>query len=176
MREVFMYQFKSKLFILGLSAFLLFQTLIQNVMASNTIYLTRHAEKQSDGTSNPALTPLGNERSQNIAKLIKGKNITHIFSTNYKRTMQTAQPSADLHKLTIERYDPRKLSEFASTLKELKGTILVVGHSNTTPLFVNKIIGFDKYPAIDDHNNSNLYIITIIDDTISAVLLKINHN
>jgi len=54
-------------------------------------------------------------------------------------------------------------------------TVLVVGHSNSTPLFVNKIIEKEKYATINDTNNSNLYIVTIINNSVLDSLLKINH-
>jgi len=54
-------------------------------------------------------------------------------------------------------------------------TVLVVGHSNTTPQFVNKIIGKEEYIDIDDLNNSNLYIVTIINGVKTAILLKIEY-
>ena len=53
-------------------------------------------------------------------------------------------------------------------------TILVVGHSNTTNVFANKVLGFDKYEEIKDNNNSNLYIVTLTDKKASSVLLKID--
>ena len=53
-------------------------------------------------------------------------------------------------------------------------TVLIVGHSNTTNVFANKILGIDKYNQINDDNNSNLYIVTIIDEKMTSILLKIN--
>ena len=53
-------------------------------------------------------------------------------------------------------------------------TVLVVGHSNTTNVFANKVLGVEKYDKINDSNNSNLYIVTLIDGKPSAILLKIN--
>jgi len=53
-------------------------------------------------------------------------------------------------------------------------TVLVVGHSNTTNVFANKVLGEEKYDEINDSNNSNLYIVTVIDGKPSAILLKIN--
>ena len=53
-------------------------------------------------------------------------------------------------------------------------TVLVVGHSNTTNVFVNKILGIEKYDEINDNNNSNLYIVTISNGKSSSILLKIN--
>jgi broad specificity phosphatase PhoE len=49
--------------------------------------------------------------------------------------------------------------EFAHNTKGK--TVLVVGHSNTTPAFVNAVLGEKKYDNIDDNNNANLYIVSI---------------
>ena len=55
--------------------------------------------------------------------------------------------------------------------QETKGkTVLVVGHSNTTPAFVNKILAEEKYKDIDDNNNANLYIVTISGDEKTSIL------
>jgi 2,3-bisphosphoglycerate-dependent phosphoglycerate mutase len=51
---------------------------------------------------------------------------------------------------------------------------LVVGHSNTTNVFANKVLGLEQYKQINDRNNSNLYIVTVIGEKASSVLLKIN--
>jgi bisphosphoglycerate-dependent phosphoglycerate mutase len=53
--------------------------------------------------------------------------------------------------------------------------VLVVGHSNTTPFFANKILGKDLYKEIEDDNNSNLYIVTVSKNGATSVVLKINH-
>jgi hypothetical protein len=41
-------------------------------------------------------------------------------------------------------------------------------------VFANKVLGEEKYDEINDSNNSNLYIVTVIDGKPSAILLKIN--
>lgn len=43
-------------------------------------------------------------------------------------------------------------------------TVLIVGHSNTTPKFVNDLLGEVKYQDIADNNNANLYKVTITND------------
>ena len=50
--------------------------------------------------------------------------------------------------------------EFAAATKGK--TILIVGHSNTTPVFVNKILGEAKYKNMNDDDNASLYIVTIV--------------
>ena len=53
-------------------------------------------------------------------------------------------------------------------------TVLVVGHSNTTPAFVNTVLKERKYPDIDDNNNGNLYVVTIVGETITVQLYHYN--
>jgi 2,3-bisphosphoglycerate-dependent phosphoglycerate mutase len=122
---------------------------------------------------NPNLTEKGVDRAINWSKTFEHINFDYIYSTNYNRTVQTALPTAKRKNLEIRFYDPSDL--FNEEFKALtKGkTVLIVGHSNTTPQFANKILATKKYSDIDDRNNSNLYILTISNTAISDILLKI---
>ena len=51
--------------------------------------------------------------------------------------------------------------------------VLIVGHSNTIPNFVNGLIEKDFYDQIDDLNNSNLYLVNICDNNVFHQLLYI---
>ncbi len=148
-------------------------TMAKVAFAENTIYLIRHAEKQSDGTSNPGLTPLGELRAKNIAQFLVDKKVTHIFSTDYQRTLQTAQPSASLLNISIEKYEPAKMAEFSAKLKSLKGNSLVVGHSNTTP-YLAYLLGGETFGSIDESEFDRLYQIDLKDGLVSSQLLKSN--
>ena len=142
---------------------------------TTTYYLIRHAEKVRSNAKNknPNLTEKGVDRAINWSKTFEHINFDYIFSTNYKRTIQTALPTAKRKNLEIQFYDPSDLfnDEFRAQTKGK--TVLIVGHSNTTPQFVNKILEVEKYPEMDDRNNANLYIITISNNNISDILLKI---
>ena len=52
--------------------------------------------------------------------------------------------------------------------------VLIVGHSNTIPNFVNELINDQVYDQIDDLNNSNLYVVNLCDSSISHSLIKVN--
>ncbi len=142
-----------------------------------TYYFIRHAEKsRTDSTDkNPNLTEKGNKRAKNWSVVFKNITFDFVYSTNYNRTIQTATPTAKNNNLEIQFYNPRELYNKEFKLKTTGKTVLVVGHSNTTPHFVNKVLDKEKYLAIDDGNNSNLYIVTIVDNQISTILLKIEH-
>lgn len=124
-------------------------------------YLIRHAEKDRSNSNNkdPHLTEKGLIRAKNWAKTLKHVQFDVVYSTNYNRTKETAQPIADAQQLEITYYDPRRIN-LKHFLKDTRGkTVFVVGHSNTIPNLVNSLIDKKKYNSIEDTNNSNLYIV-----------------
>tara|TARA_R110001583_G_scaffold21479_2_gene81632 strand:+ start:7967 stop:8467 length:501 start_codon:yes stop_codon:yes gene_type:complete len=141
-----------------------------------TYYFIRHSEKVRKHTSdgNPKLSKKGSKRAKNWSVAFENIPFDIIYATNYKRTIETATPTSKSKNLEIQFYDPKKL--YNDEFKEhTKGkTVLIVGHSNTTPQFVNKVLGSKKYADIEDNNNSNLYILTVTNNSISDILLKID--
>lgn len=140
-------------------------------------YFIRHAEKEitNKADKNPQLTQIGLNRATYWSQVFQNIFFDEVYSTNYNRTIQTALPTAKTNKLEISNYNPRDLFN-DDFIKDTKGkTVLVVGHSNTTPQFVNKILGYAKYHEMDETNFSNLYIITITDNIVTDTLLKIDY-
>jgi broad specificity phosphatase PhoE len=120
-----------------------------------TIYLVRHAEKATG--KNPSLTEAGQQRSKDLAAFFKTKNVTEIFSTDYRRTQQTAAPTAKQASRGVGSYSHKKLEEIAEQVKKKKGVILIVGHSNTTPELA-KILGGDPgEPIVEAWEYDRLY-------------------
>jgi phosphohistidine phosphatase SixA len=98
-----------------------------------TIYLLRHAEKQADGSKDPALTDTGKTRSKKMAKWLQDKNVTDVWSSDYIRTRDTAGPLITELGLQLHIYDPSDLEDLAMQLTKRRHNAVVVGHSNTTP-------------------------------------------
>ena len=143
---------------------------------TTTYYFIRHAEKDRTDPSdkNPHLTETGKERAIHWSNILNEVKFDAVYSTDYNRTKETAQPTATKNHLELTIYDPNTL-DATSFMKDTKGqTVLIVGHSNTTPAFVNKILGKNKYQDIDDSNNGNLYIVIVSGDKISDQVLVIN--
>lgn len=127
------------------------------------IFLVRHAEKQTG--DDPSLTAEGQSRAETLAEILADKGLTQIYSTNTKRTLETAAPIAALTGLTVELYDPRDLDAFAADLKANPGVHLVVGHSNTTPGLA-LALGGDPGTAIDEATEyDRLYVIDLSGET-----------
>ena len=145
-------------------------------LETSTYYFIRHAEKDRTDNSdkNPYLTEKGRSRANHWSEILGNVKFDVVYSTDYNRTKETAQPTANKNNLDIKLYDPKQV-DAKLFMKENNGkTVLIVGHSNTTPAFVNSIIGQKKYKDIDDNNNGNLYIVTVLGDKISDQLLVIN--
>lgn len=141
-----------------------------------TYYLIRHAEKdRSDKTNrNPKLTEAGLQRADKWANTFKDITFDAIYSTDYNRTKETAMPTAKANNLDLKFYNPSdmKIAEF---MENTKGkTVLIVGHSNTTPIFANGLLNEKKYDMIADDNNGNLYIVTVNGATKSSTVLVVN--
>lgn len=141
-----------------------------------TYYLVRHAEKERSNPDdkNPNLTTEGLNRAENWKQILSNLVFDSVFTTNYNRTQQTILPLANYNKLTPKFYDAENLIT-QDFLEATKGkTIFIVGHSNTIPEMVNKLIGENKYQEINDAENGSLFIVTIIGSEVSEQLLIIN--
>lgn len=131
-----------------------------------TYYLIRHAEKDRKDSKNrnPNLTKAGLERAQKWAEVLKAIDFDAVYSTNYNRTLQTAKPVAENNSLEIRNYDAGKLFDKDFELETAGKTVLVVGHSNTTPQLANAILGEKRYEDIDDAENGALFIVQVFAD------------
>ena len=80
-----------------------------------TIYLVRHAEKQSD-SNDPPLTACGIQRSESLSAFFEAVPLDVVYSTDYKRTQSTAVPTARAQGLSIKSYSTQALEEMAEQL------------------------------------------------------------
>jgi len=138
---------------------------------TTTIYFIRHAEKV-DSSKNPDLSTFGLERAAHWNEIFSDIPFDAIYSTDFTRTKQTAAPTATNKKIDITLYDAKSIDFQKFKTDNLGKTVLVVGHSNTIPDFVNKLINQDVYSNIDDKTFGNLYIVTLNGDIINHLLLK----
>ena len=141
----------------------------QGVWAEQSIFLVRHAEKTKDGGKDPVLTDQGKMRAKQLAERLAAEKIKHIYSTDYNRTRMTAEPLAKKLGLKVETYNPRELGAFAEQVKKMQDNILIVGHSNTTPMMVH-LLGGDAHGDIDESEYDRLYHLKINDKKVQTTL------
>ena len=139
---------------------------------SYTIYLVRHAEKQIiEGERNPELTQCGVKRAEQLADILENVKLASVFSTNYKRTIATAKPTAQQKQLTIKNYDPRELTTISKLLINQKQSALVVGHSNTTPQ-LTQLISKQDVKKLTELEYQELYQVQITGNERTLTRLK----
>jgi len=128
-----------------------------------TYYLIRHAEKDRSNAKekDPELVETGIVRAKKWAAIFSEIELDAVYATPFKRTQQTATPTAISKKIEIQSYEPKAIykSDFKTITKGK--TVLIVGHSNSIPKLTNYLIGEEKYEEIEDSINGNLYIVTI---------------
>ncbi len=142
----------------------------------STFYFIRHAEKDRTDPENkdPELNQDGLNRAIRWAEVFDPIELNAIYSTNYERTSMTAAPTSVKKDIDITYYDAKTIDMDSFKMKNKGLSVLVVGHSNTTPNLVNKVLGMEKYQQIDDNDNSNLFIVRIIDGEATDIRLKMD--
>ncbi len=142
---------------------------------TTTIILLRHAEKDTSAPgstmmkADPVLSKAGEARAARLQEILSAYRPDKIYATRFIRTKSTVTPLAAKYKLDIQYYDPVELIAFSKSLLEEKGkTIVVVGHSNTTPALVNLLINEKKYPSLDESVYGQFWIVTILDGKASV--------
>ena len=132
-----------------------------------TIIMVRHAERASADT-NTNLSGAGADRAQELVAAVKDAGVNAIYTTEFCRTAQTAQPLANQLGLSLivqdngfpddqlsdAECDPNivvpieRLPVTIDTIEELTGEILsrnsgkvvlIVGHSNSVPQIIEEL-------------------------------------
>jgi broad specificity phosphatase PhoE len=150
------------------------------VFAQKTTYiLIRHAEKDTTTTgstmmnADPPLSKAGEARAQKLITALQAYTTDAVYSTNYKRTIHTVQPIANSINKQVIIYSPKDMNYFASQLlKEKDKTILIAGHSNTTPALVNLLIKKEEYKSLDESVYNKIFIVTITPEKTTVAITE----
>ncbi len=124
----------------------------QTEPAAASFLVVRHAEKGSDDPRDPALSATGTARAQRLAATLADVPLVAVYATAYRRTQQTARPSAEAHGLAVTTYDANaSAADVAAQLRarHRQGAVLVVGHSNTVPAIAAALCGCTTTPLGD---------------------------
>jgi len=138
--------------------------------AQRAIFVVRHAEKMDD-SKDPALSAAGKERAERLAGMLKDADVSAIYSTSFRRTMETAEPLARARHLTVTSYDPSDSTKFLARLRaeHPDDAVLVVGHSNTVPELL-RAAGLASPIEIQDSEYTNLFVVIPLDGRPATVL------
>jgi len=139
---------------------------------ATVVYLVRHAEKTQD-SDDPALRTEGVARAEALAEIMRDAGVTAVHSTDFRRTRDTAAPTAARLGLDMRGYHWDEMDALAAAIRHEGGRHLVVGHSDTTPELVGLLGGDPGAPIDEPTEYDRLYIVTLgPDGTVTTVLLR----
>ena len=128
-----------------------------------TIILVRHAEKNIEPNNpDPDISPAGQARAQELARIFADAGIKGIFATQYKRTQQTVKPLADKLGIPATVIDAKNTAELIKQIRAQHNgeVVFVAGHNNTVPEII-AALGGPQLPVIPETEFDNLYVVTI---------------
>lgn len=148
----------------------------QSAQEATTIIVMRHAEKESGKDPDPELSSEGKKRAVQLAYLFKDMPVTRLLATPFKRTQHTLANIASDKNIMVESYEPSKIPELASNLKQLSGqTVVIAGHANTAPDLVNQLLNEKKYNQLNENEFGKIWIVTLDSGKVlSCILLNTN--
>src|SRR5213595_2060484 len=142
--------------------FLLVFLAVSIASAQPVVVIVRHAEKAANGGSDPDLSSAGRARADELARILKDSGITAIFTSELKRTQETAAPTATSIGVTATVVPAKDTAALVGKLHQLSGNALVVGHGDTIPNII-KSLGINSPINIPDEDYSELLIVTLGD-------------
>lgn len=139
-----------------------------------TVILVRHAEKMTD-VEDPGLTAAGKLRAEALVGAVDTANIHTIITSQYLRTVETADPIAAITGLKPEQVPVKDADVWAKAMvKRIRRgyggkTVLIVSHSNTIPALI-AAFGAPAVGKIHENQYSDLFVLQV--DKTKASLIR----
>jgi broad specificity phosphatase PhoE len=134
-------------------------------LAQKLVIVVRHAERADGGSmaagaqTDPPLSAAGEARAQKLAAMLADAGVKAIFTTELKRTQDTARPLAAKLGLTLQTMPARDTAALVERVKRdhAADIVLIVGHSNTVPAIVKAFGGGDV--SVPDTDYDSLFVL-----------------
>ena len=130
--------------------------------AAPVIFIVRHGEKASTGGNDPDLSPERQKRADALARILKDSQITSVFVTEFKRTQETAVPTASAAHVSPTVIPANDIGALVEKLRALNGNALVVGHGNTIPDLL-KALGIATPVSIPEDDYTEIFVVSVGD-------------
>lgn len=127
--------------------------------AQRTVILVRHAEK-ADDSKDTALSEAGRARAGKLAGMLAGAGVTAIYSSEYRRTRETAEPLASALRIPVQSFPADDAAGLVRRLRDRHAgdIVLIVGHSNTLPKLL-ELLGHPAGETIADDDFGSVFVI-----------------
>lgn len=130
--------------------------------AAPIVFIVRHGEKASVGGKDPELSAEGHKRADALSNILKDSQIAAVFVTEFKRTQETAAPTAKAAHLTPIVVPANDTGALVEKLRSLNGNALIVGHGNTIPDLL-KALGIATAVNIPEDDYTEIFAVILGD-------------
>ena len=148
-----------------------------NRCSLHSIILVRHAEKETQGSPDPDLSPRGRIRAQRLAVVLGRTAVTRLVATEFKRTQETLEPLAERLGKPIEVRAAAKTDDLVRELEAAPAgsTTVVATHANVLPTIVRELGGVSlpglaKDGTLEDDDYSRIVVLSIGCDTKASLV------
>ena len=104
------------------------------------------------------ISEAGRARAESLATILKDAEISAIYTTEFKRTQETAAPLAKALHVEPAVIPAKDGASLVAQLRASSGNVLVVGHGNTIPDLL-KTLGITTPINIADNDYDNLFVV-----------------
>ncbi len=127
--------------------------------ATRIVILARHAEKAPG--DDPDLNEAGHQRARTLAHVLSAWPVDAIYTSQFKRTRQTAEPLSEATGVGAEVVEARDMNALLERIHSGDGrAIVVIGHSNTVP-GIARALGAPGVKDIPEEGYDDLLIVTV---------------
>jgi phosphohistidine phosphatase SixA len=135
--------------------------------AQQLVFLVRHAERADGGAppagmqgpADPELSAEGRARAERLAAMLAGAGVTRIIVSEFRRTLQTAEPLAKQLGFPPDRVPAADVAGLATRLGAARDdVVLIVGHSNSVPAIIAALGGPALTIAETDYGNLFVFV------------------
>jgi broad specificity phosphatase PhoE len=136
--------------------------LVTGANAAPVVFIVRHAEKANTGGKDPELSVQGQKRAEALANILKDSQIAAVFVTEFKRTQETAAPTARTAHVSPTVIPANDIAVIVEKLRTLNGNALVVGHGNTIPDLL-RALGIATAVSIPEDDYAEIFVVLLGD-------------
>jgi broad specificity phosphatase PhoE len=108
------------------------------------------------------LSVAGQKRAEALRRILKDSQITALFVTEFKRTQETAAPTAKAAHVNPPVAPANDVAGLAAKVRALSGDALVVGHGKTIPDLM-KALGITTPITIPEDDYSEIFVVSLHD-------------
>ena len=132
------------------------------VPAPLTVFVVRHAERGTDDPRDPALSEAGRRRASELARVLGDAGVTHLFSSEFRRTRETLEPLARQAGLTPVVIPAAATDSLVALIQGLNpgSRVVVASHSNLVHVIVGKLAGAAP-PPLTERDYDRLFVVTV---------------